>query len=227
LFDHAGCLGLAQQQPVSLTAGGQVTNALSAVAWGVYAKTNASIMATGSTEVLTLGIWAGDIGGQLDTSHPVGSERICVLSRETNGRTLGHASYYAVMNHVLTADDPAVSTGMTLRAIPVPAVVSGQPAHLNWPVAVEDPGEAGATNIIGYNVFRSTDGISFSMINTAIVTQLAFDDPIPNDRGHYYALGLVYRGSPPVPSAALSANSAKTVIVDSDSDSVPDWWMLQ
>jgi hypothetical protein len=75
-------------------------------------------------------------------------------------------------------------------------------------------------------VFRSADGINFSMINTALVTQLVFDDPIPNDRGYYYALGLVYRGAPPVSSAALSANSAKTVIVDSDSDGVPEWWMV-
>jgi uncharacterized repeat protein (TIGR03803 family) len=152
-------------------------------------------------------VWDADIGAELCVLPSVGSEQICVLSQEANGGTIGHTGYYAVMNHTLTGNDPAVFSNMTIRPIPIPSATWDTQAHLSWTAAIQDPGEGGATNIIGYNVFRSPDGINFSMVNTAVVVQTSYNDPIPNDQNsYYYAIGLVYRGTPPVNSIALSGN---------------------
>lgn len=217
---------MAGQSPQTLTVGGQVAGASSGATWQIYATTNSSLVVTGAVGTVASNVWSGDIGNQFGGSSPLGMEQMCLLSWQVNGGTIGHTGYFAVMNHTLTGDDPAIFSNMTFQPIPIPSVASDTLAHLNWFSAVQDPGEGGATNIIGYNVFRSTDGIHFSMVNTAMVTQTFYDDAIPGDQNYYYAIGLVYRGTPPANSAALSANSSST-FKNSVGDNIPDWWRQQ
>ena len=75
-------------------------------------------------------VWADEVGSQWTSLPAVGSERICLISQELNTGTLGHTGYYAVMNHVITGDDPVEFNNMTLRPLPVPAVTSAVLAQL-------------------------------------------------------------------------------------------------
>lgn len=215
--------------PPILTAGGVVNAAVdgacgSGAVWRVHVATGSDMVASGTAGPLGPNIWAGDVGGD-SFALAVGTDCVAVVSHEIGVGTMGHTGYFAVVNHILTGDDPAEFPDMTLRPIPIPAVTSAVTANLSWPVAVTDPGEGGATNLIGYTVYRSVDGTSFVPASTSILIGTSFIDGIPNDGEYYYALGLVFRGNPPVTSAVISANSART-FKDSDGDGLPDYYEI-
>jgi sugar lactone lactonase YvrE len=191
--------------PATLSIGGQLCGAMPGATWQIYSVTNSSRLTSGAAGTAASNLWNGDVGN-LEPSVAVGSELICALSQEANSGTISHMGYYAVMNHTLTGNDPAVFQNMTLQPIPIPSVTTN--GVVSWSPAVEDPSERGVTNVIGYNVFRSPDGINFTMVNTGIVTQTSYE-AIPGSQGYYYDIGLVYRGNPPVHSTVLSANSAE------------------
>lgn len=197
---------------------------LSSGAWRVYAAGDSMKQGYGMVSDGFLDFWMGDIGAVVPELD-VGDDCIATLLKETGTGTISHTGYYAVVNHVLTGDDPAEFPEMTLRQIPIPAVTSGVQAHLMWNAAIEDVGEAGKTNIIGYTVNRSADGVNFTLISTSLVTDTAFVDPIPDDGEYYYAIGLVFRGVPPVTGAVLSANSV-CAFKDTDSDTLPDYYEI-
>lgn len=111
------------EPPATLTVGGQVSGALTNVAWQVYSATNPSLSTSGLDGDAENIFWDGDVGS-LEPSIGLGSELICALSQETSSGTSNHAGYYSVMNHTLTGDDPAVFAAMTLRPIPIPFVTS-------------------------------------------------------------------------------------------------------
>ncbi len=220
---------LRAEPPETLAVGGTVQQAAdgtspSGAVWRAYADGASAEQVDGTVSATLPGLWTGDIGAKV-SGLGVGTDCVAVVSREIRAGTTGHTGYYAVVNHVLTGDDPAEFPEMTLRQVPVPAVASAALAHLTWEAAVEDPGEAGKTNVMGYTVSRSADGISFALVSTSLVTDTQFDDAIPNDAEYYYALGLVFRGNPPVTGAVLSANSIRT-FKDTDSDALPDYFEL-
>ena len=215
--------------PATLTVGGTVQQAAdgtspSGAVWRAYAAGSSAERADGTVSATLPGLWMSDFGAQV-SGLAVGTDCVTVVSQVIGAGTIGHTGYYAVVNHVLTGDDPAEFPEMTLRQVPIPAVTSAVLAHLTWDAAAEDPGEAGKTNLLGYTVNRSTDGINFALVSTSLVTETQFDDAIPNDAEYYYALGLVFRGDPPVTGAVLSANSIRT-FKDTDSDTLPDYFEL-
>jgi len=222
------CAALAAP-PETLTAGGTVGQTAdgtspSGAVWRVHLAGDSGQHVSGTVGNLSPSLWTGDIGAMF-SSLGVGTDCVSVVSRELGSGTLGHTGYYAVVNHVLTGDDPAEFPDMMLRQIPNPAVTSAVLAHLTWDAAVEDPGEAGETNVMGYTVSRSADGTNFALVSTSLVTDTQFNDAIPNDAEYYYAVGLVFRGDPPVTGAVLSANSSRT-FKDTDSDTLPDYYEI-
>ena len=225
----AGVDRLRAAPPATLTVGGTVQQATdgtspSGAVWRAYAAGSSAERADGTVSATLPGLWMSDFGSQV-SGLAVGTDCVTVVSQEIGAGTIGHTGYYAVVNHVLSGDDPAEFPEMTLRQVPIPAVTSAVLAHLTWDAAAEDPGEAGKTNLLGYTVNRSTDGINFALVSTSLVTETQFDDAIPNDAEYYYALGLVFRGDPPVTGAVLSANSIRT-FKDTDSDTLPDYFEL-
>ena len=225
----AGAGQLRAAPPATLTVGGTVQQATDGTGpggavWRVHIAGDSGQQAGGTVGDLLPTLWAGDMGA-ISSSLEVGTDCVSVISRELGSGTLAHTGYYAVVNHVLTGNDPAEFPNMTLRQIPIPAVTSAVLAHLTWDAASEDPGDAGKTNLMGYTVSRSADGIGFTLVSTSLVTVTQFDDAIPNDTEYYYAIGLVFRGDPPVTGAVLSANSIRT-FKDTDSDTLPDYFEL-
>jgi hypothetical protein len=229
LVAHAAVM-TAAEPPTTLTVGGSIASSVpevtaSGAVWQVYAVTNSNLRVSGSVGAFGSDVWTGDIGTQSGITPQPGSDRVCLFSMESGSGTLIHTGYYAVVNQRLTGDDPALFSNMTLRPIPVPNVSADAAAYLNWNSAVQDSGDGGFTNIVGYNVFRSSNGVNFTKITPSKITQTQYTDWIPNDAEYYYAIGLVYRGSSVVTSSVLSANSVR-VFKDSNSDGMPDYFCI-
>lgn len=195
----------------TLTAGGPVNAASDSTGpdtgtWTAYRPATSATKATGTVGEYASGYWAGEVGAPL-TGLAVGAELIAVIERETNPGTTAHAGYYAVMDHALDNTDPALFAATTLRAVPVPnaALTFSQTVALNWSPAAED---TSTPTVAGYDLYRSTDGVGFSRINTDPVTTTQYEDTGFAGGSAYYALALVYRGTPTYRSSLLSANSA-------------------
>jgi hypothetical protein len=172
--------------------------------------------------LLASNVWVADVG-RLPGSG-VGKEYTLIAEKELGHGTLFRTGYYAVVNQTIGSRDPAVFGDTVMRPIPPPAVTSDAMAYLTWPLAVEDPGSPQVTNVVGFTLYRSSNGISFEAVaGLPATTNTA--DAIPYDAEYYYALGLVYRGSPSVTGAFISANSAR-VFKDTDSDGLPDYFEL-
>jgi len=215
--------------PETLTAGGIIASAPGGVSpigavWRVCPVADTAVSATGTVGTSGWDIWSGDIGGLAD-SAPFGSDCLVIVENAVAPIGAGATGHYAVVNHMFTGSDPAEFPPMTLRPIPIPAVTAAATALLSWDRAVEDPGDGGETNIIGYTVHRSADGVAFTQASDGIVTETAFEDAIPNDADYRYAIGLVYRGDPPVTGAVLSAVSGR-VFKNSDGDGLPDYFKI-
>ncbi len=226
-----GALVVTASPPETLTVGGEMipdayNTSISGSVWRVYSANESEQQTSGIINGCDswFCLWSGNID-EISSGFGVGTDCIATISQELNGGTLSHTGYYAVVNHILTGDDPAEFPDMTLRQIPVPSVTADAWAYLNWSSVVEDAGENGATNIVGYNVYRSSDGINYTKITPVKVTHTQFTDPIPNDAEYTYAISLVFRGNPPVESSVLSANS-QTVFKDTDMDTLPDYYEI-
>ena len=193
----------------TLTCGGSILDADDLTSadggiWQVYNPDDCSFYAEGLAGQFTSGYWAGEVGAYLD-SFAIGNELICIVEKETGSGTIDHRGYYAVMNHTLTNSDPAQFDECILRVIPVPSVeVIGEDAYLTWNEALEDSLDV---NIIGYNVFRSNNGVSFSKINFEPLEFNNYTDIAFPTSALYYAVGLVYQGVPPRDGQSISANS--------------------
>lgn len=170
--------------------------------------------------------WVGEMDSSANTSVLLGSEQMLTLSAENDPGQLSHTGYYAVINQKLLGDDPAVFNPVTLRPVPIPQAAADAQAYLTWDAAVQDEGDGGSTNIVGYDVYRSADGSNFSCVASCDTGCRALTNDIPADTPYCYALGLVFRGSPEVPSPVLSARS-NFVSKDSDADTLPDWWEVR
>ena len=193
----------------TLTCGGMIANSAESVSadggvWTLYKPSDSTLSAAGVAGAYSSGYWAGEAGAQLD-GLDMGVELICFVEKETQTGTPERKGYFAVMNHTLTNQDPAKFDNCTLRAIPSPSVeVSGTEAVLTWEAASEDSSVA---NIVGYNIYRSRNGVLFEKINQSPIAQTTFTDQnYPSDT-IYYAAGLAYRGTPKKEGEVLSAHS--------------------
>jgi hypothetical protein len=225
----AAVANLCAAPPQTLTVGGAIQASADGTSpggavWQVYGVSESGKQLDGTVGVAAPGLWLGDFGSKSD-ALVVGMDCLVVVSKTIGDGALGRTGYYAVVNHTLAGNDPAEFPEMTLRPIPVPDATADTHARLIWNAAVEDAGEGGETNILGYTVHRSLDGQNFTVASDSIVTDTQYDDDIPNDGEYVYAIGLVYRGDPPVTGAVLSARSPR-VFKDSDGDGLPDYFKI-
>jgi alpha-tubulin suppressor-like RCC1 family protein len=203
------------QATVSLTAGGKIIPAGDATTgdggiWVVYKSTDSDDVATGAVGEYLPGYWAGEVGDRL-TDPVFGDELISVIELSSGG------GYYGVQDTVLNGHDPAEFPAVDLHIIPVPnvTVASGPQATLNWSPAPDALG-----NISGYHVHRSSDGVNFTQLTSTPVAGTSYvDSGFPCDTA-YYAISLVYRGTPAFVGSVLSAKSSR--LPDLDGDSLTD-----
>ncbi|MCK4353298.1 T9SS type A sorting domain-containing protein [candidate division WOR-3 bacterium] len=135
---------------------------------------------------------------------------LSIISWEKHTGELEHTGYYAVSNGVLPGGTgPYYSPNCSLRAIPSPDTLfsSLDSIVLIWNKPIEDPGDPDTTNIIGYTIYQSADGINFGpKLNANIITDTTFTDTL--SRGGYYAIAPVFQGGHN--SWYLSSNSPKS-----------------
>ncbi|MFA5927698.1 MAG: hypothetical protein WC838_00130 [Candidatus Margulisiibacteriota bacterium] len=136
-------------------------------------------------------------------------EALVFFEYETNPGTASHGGFYGVNNQRQHSEDNDNNfSPTTLNAMPVPrAVKQGSNVNISWTVPAEAVGDPAATNIIGYNIYRSTSQASgFALLNTALVTATNYNDnTADNQTTYYYAIKLVYRGN--IVGNVYSANS--------------------
>ena len=171
--------------------------------------------------------WISD-AGNFPTPESMGDADIALIDWENNPGTVGHMGYYAVINDTIW--DPAVHTiqqfnDCHLRVIPKPDTVStvGQ-IELLWYKAIEDLGIPDTINIIGYNVYRGHNGIDFPLkVNPEIVTDTFFTDTTASigDSIYYYALKLVYRGSPDTIESQYFSTKSPMIPENADIETFP------
>jgi hypothetical protein len=190
----------------TLTCGGAVgaaadTTSADGGTWVAYDVADSAAIANGTVGEFASGFWAGEVGASL-IDFAVGDELIAFIEKVVDGSTSAHKGYYAVMDHTLGNSDPALFEACTLRAIPMPAAtLSGGDVTLTWSHALED---STTENIIGYNVFSSMNGTSFTKINETTVAVNTYNDFQALIGTRYYAIGLVYRGNPEVNGQVIS-----------------------
>ncbi len=201
-----------------------------------YLHQNASIYFVDIND--TTKAWISD-AGNFPTAESKGDPDIALIDWEDNPGTIDHTGYYGVVNDTIW--DPAVHSvqqfnDCVLRTIPVPDTISAvTQVELIWNKPIEDPGIPLETNVIGYNVYRGHDGIVFPvLLNMGIVTDTFYTDNTASigDSVYYYAIKLIYRGTPDtIESQNFSANSPMIkanadigiLVIDSPSDSIdPD-----
>jgi len=197
------------------------------------------------TEVLTdnlIGIGPYGFVASVDNlphDWAVGEDSVAIIWKENNPGALNHIGYYAVINENLTLAAPQYYADCTLRAIPTPTATAdafGGKVDLSWSLPPQDQyenpanensptnmgagtGNTPANNIIGYNIYRSTNGITFlTKINDALVAGTTYSDtaanstPDPvNNTLYYYAIEIVYKGGvvagPGTPILSANSNS--------------------
>ena len=182
----------------------------------IYWAGDSSDQVTSTVGSTLAGHWLEDVGFLLTREWQVGDDHVAVLEQETAAGTNAHAGFYGVINKTLTSLDPDEFSDMTVRAIPVPAVLAGGGfVDLSWSPAIEDVGTPQMTNVAGYNLHRSDDGITFAQLNaTTVVDTLYQDATVVFGNTYYYALSLVYRGAPEFPGTTMSANSDSVTPLD-------------
>jgi hypothetical protein len=204
------------------TSYGNVLSASTATSWKLYVVARPTETLTGS--LVGTGPWAYQaLVGNLTSPWSAGEDSVAIMWRDDNAGTITHTGYYTVMNESLLAGTPQRYADATLRAIPIPTATpgSGQVA-VSWTAATQDQyenpptltgsnGNTAGANIIGYNVYRSTNGIAFTKVNTTVVAGTSYNDTTgAPGTAYYYAIEIVYKGSVVAGSgtAITSANSA-------------------
>lgn len=208
----------------TLTCGGTVFNAGDGTSadggnWTVYNPVYTDMAAQGTVGQYASGYWAGEVGAFLDYIM-IGDELIGIIEKELNTGTVDHSGYYALMDHQLTNSDPAQFTSCSLRQIPMPAAgLQEDDVILSWDHVLED---SLTQNILGYNIYRGADGISFTKINDQMITKNTYTDTAAPAGTQYYALGLVYRGTPNLAGTILSRHAQIQIQGNGDFDNDGD-----
>jgi len=184
-----------------------------------YLTKNLDQVITGNVSGASISLLTGSQAlWQFDAKHfwPMwnrGDTMIVVVDREANSGQLNHAGYYAVMNDTLLIDVTSQTMNTaTLRPIPVPvaSVAGANSIRISWPKPAYDAGKPSLNPIIGYRIYRSTDGINFTPVgSTTTYNDTTYLDSGLSPGTYYYAIKLRYRGS------ALSKDDPKAVVIES------------
>ncbi len=143
-----------------------------------------------------------------------GDTMFVIVDREINSGTASHAGYYAVMNDTLLIDVSSQTMNTaTMRPIPVPVASPEGPnsIRIRWPKPAYDAGRPNLNPIIGYRIYRSTDGVNFVPVGstTSYNDTTYLDSGLPNGT-YYYAIKLRYLGS-----ALSKEGEPKAVVIES------------
>jgi hypothetical protein len=134
----------------------------------------------------------------------LGDRVFTVVDYETGSGTTGHTGHYAaIIDTLLPETNPQDAPVCNLRTMPVPSwsVISWNSSRkvveFSWNKPLKDTGNPDTSYIVGYNVYRGTDGINFSFLrrmNTEDDT--TFNDTVlPPFTTYYYAIKLLYTGT--------------------------------
>ena len=182
--------------------------------WIFYVVSRPGEMLSSNLANVTTTYYWQAIVGNLATPWNVGEDSMVIVKKENDTGNIGHTAFYAVMNEDFSNEMPQSYNNCTLRQVPIPtALVVGSGVDLSWGAAQTDVSQTPqGNNVIGYNVYRSEDGISHVKINTSLVTGTTFTDnkynsePDPTyEMNYYYAIEPVFRGE--VALGVTSANS--------------------
>ncbi len=191
----------------SLTVNGLVNSVTSedSLSFRTYLTKNTDQILSGSLSGGSISLLTGSQAmWQFDARHfwPMwdrGDTMFTIIDLETGSGTVGHAGYYAVMNDTLQIDVSSQTMNTaTMRPIPVPTATKllNDTIRINWAAPAYDAGKPNVNPVIGYRVYRSTDGINFTpiaSINSA-GTRIYIDPDLPSGT-YYYAITLRYWGS--------------------------------
>ncbi|HID32157.1 MAG TPA: T9SS type A sorting domain-containing protein [bacterium (Candidatus Stahlbacteria)] len=160
----------------------------------------------------------GNIGIPWNFSWEQGDTNVCFFDLDSNAGTIDHRGFYAVVACTLISANNYDTIRMcTLRQVPVPSVEQPDDppvrVQVTWTKPVYDTSTIVSSRvdwnpIRGYAVYRSTDGINFTRVDTGLAMTpvygdtflpydtLAFEDSsVVVDQTYYYALRLIYWGS--------------------------------
>ncbi|MDI6731199.1 MAG: Calx-beta domain-containing protein [Candidatus Margulisbacteria bacterium] len=166
-------------------------------------------------------LWSVNVGS-LPTAWNNLDDSLAFITKEANSGTTSHQGYYAVMNETISSvTNPQPYATATLRALPTPTATANAvtgAVDISWTAIALNPDTSdtpNSGNVTGYNVYRSTNGISFTRANTSIITNTGSGTISYSDTGgvdgttYYYAIEPVFTVS--VNSGILSANSNTAV----------------
>ncbi len=206
----------------SHTVNGMVNSAASEtnLSFRTYLTKNLDQVVAGNVSGASISLLSGNQAyWQFDAKHfwpswNRGDTMLVIVDREANSGFSNHAGYYAVMDDTLLIDVSGQTMNTaTMRPIPVPVASSpgAGSIRISWPKPDYDAGKPSLNPIIGYRVYRSTNGTSFNAIGTTTTYNdtTYLDSGLPNGT-YYYAIKLRYRGS------ALSKGDPKAVVIESN-----------
>ena len=138
----------------------------------IYWTGDSATRTTATVGATLPGHWLLDEGFALTRQWLVGDVHVALLEHQTGAGTAAHAGYYGMSTKTLTSLDPDEFPAMTVRPIPVPlATAGGGFIDVAWTRARSS---GVPTGIAGYNLYRSANGIAFTKLNAAVLT----DTPI-------------------------------------------------
>ena len=201
----------------------------------VYNLVRPTELSTGNVGDVLSQIWMKSVGEDLFTEWQVGDNHLAVIYKELMSGTTQHRGYYAVTNKNLSGDSPDEFNATTLRRISSPNVSAQNLVNLvSWSTPIEDIGNPATTNIIGFELYRSTNNINFQRISTNVTTINYQDTFVSANVGYYYAVNYIFRGG--VTLNIYSAGSSQVIFLkqepgeidnfeDGDINLAPAWYI--
>ncbi|MFC1596180.1 FlgD immunoglobulin-like domain containing protein [Candidatus Margulisiibacteriota bacterium] len=161
--------------------------------------------------------------GNFSQSWSSGDQAIVIYELEQNPGQADYIGYAGVTSRVQNFGDSfndRLLPTVELTPIPSPnANTTGSAVNVSWQSAPETMGVPAATNVTGYNVYRSSSPSGeFVKLNTTPINGSSYlDQTVPDNQAtYYYAISLVYRGN--VPGKILSASSVPVVFDDEEEE---------
>jgi len=125
----------------------------------------------------------------------IGDTVISVINWEDYSGTIYSVGYYAVINDTYNGSPTIDMPSCSLRPIPAPIIdtIIGDSVKLVWRKAIVDSGRPFLNKLIeGYAVYRSEDGINFTLIKDTIKDTFCWDSVGARLKKYFYALKLIF-----------------------------------